>query len=214
VAERAPNDNESATKRFRCDRRVADPARALTTDSFGPAWSSGAPLVAVIAVAPFLLSPWAVSDASPYVEARHEWNDRYLDLVRERRVSQAVAGAELVVTLVLAGGLAWVGRQRKTVPYSWRWTPSETPSRSSPPTPAEHPADERVVRYQLAAFIRWAWHECRAHLQIRPGYKAAFLANSTRCSPRTQGTTARCTARRSTCGPLLIQMLRVHGCGP
>ena len=52
-----------------------------------------------------------MSDASPYVEARREWNDRYLDLVRERRVWQAVAGAELVLTFVLAGGLVWVGRQ-------------------------------------------------------------------------------------------------------
>ena len=27
----------------------------------------------------------AMNDSNPYVEARREWNDRYLDLARERR---------------------------------------------------------------------------------------------------------------------------------
>jgi type IV secretory pathway TrbF-like protein len=48
-----------------------------------------------MAVAQLLLSPSAVSDSNPYVEARREWNDRYLDLVGERRVWQAVAGRTL-----------------------------------------------------------------------------------------------------------------------
>jgi type IV secretion system protein VirB5 len=58
-----------------------------------------------------------MSDANPYVEARHEWNDRYLDLVRERRWWQAVAGAELVLVLMLAGGFVWLSLQHKTIPY-------------------------------------------------------------------------------------------------
>src|SRR5438552_17300346 len=58
-----------------------------------------------------------MNESNPYVEARREWNDRYLDLVRERRWWQAVAGTELVLSLILAGGLVWLSLQHKTVPY-------------------------------------------------------------------------------------------------
>ena len=105
VAERPPNDNESATVRFRpAHRRVVDPAHALTTDSLGPSWSSGPPLVAIIAVAPLLLSPSAVSDSNRYVEARRAERSIPRPPAR-RRVWQDVVGAEMVFTLVLAGGL-------------------------------------------------------------------------------------------------------------
>src|SRR5437867_516 len=58
-----------------------------------------------------------MSDSNPYVESRREWNDRYLELARERRWWQAVAGTELVLNLILAGGLIWLSLQHKTVPY-------------------------------------------------------------------------------------------------
>ena len=40
-----------------------------------------------------------MSESNPYVEARREWNDRFLELVRERRLGQMVAGAELLLLL-------------------------------------------------------------------------------------------------------------------
>src|SRR6266566_5055017 len=58
-----------------------------------------------------------MSDSNPYVEARREWNDRYLELVRERRWWQIVAGTELALSLILAGGLISVSVKQKTVPY-------------------------------------------------------------------------------------------------
>lgn len=58
-----------------------------------------------------------LSESNPYVEARREWNDRYLELVGERRWWQAIAGAELVLLLILAVGLVWLSLQQKTVPY-------------------------------------------------------------------------------------------------
>src|SRR5712691_9432247 len=58
-----------------------------------------------------------MSESNPYVEARHEWNDRYLELVRERRWWQAVAGAELALSLILVSGFVWLSLQHKTVPY-------------------------------------------------------------------------------------------------
>ncbi len=97
-----------------------------------------------------------MGDSNPSVEARREWNDRYLDLVRERRAWQAVAGAELVLTLGLAGGLLWVSHQYKTVPYVVEVDSLGVALAIKPAEPGGQPADERVVRYQLAAFIRGA----------------------------------------------------------
>ena len=58
-----------------------------------------------------------MNDSNPYVEARREWNDRYLDLARERRLWQIIASAELVVLLIVAGGFVWLSLQHKIVPY-------------------------------------------------------------------------------------------------
>jgi type IV secretion system protein TrbF len=52
----------------------------------------------------------------PYVEARREWNDRYLDLVRARRWWQVTAVAELLLMGVLSAGLVALSLQHKTVP--------------------------------------------------------------------------------------------------
>ena len=49
-------------------------------------------------------------DSNPYVEARQEWNDRYLDLVRARRWWQLAAVADLALLGVLAGGLGALAR--------------------------------------------------------------------------------------------------------
>ena len=76
-----------------------------------------------------------MNEPNPYVEARREWNDRYLDLARERRLWQIVAGVALVALLVVAGGFVWLSLQHKTVPYivevdsldaAWRSNPLRT----------------------------------------------------------------------------------------
>ena len=58
-----------------------------------------------------------MKDSNPYIEARREWNDRYLDLVRARRWWQITAVAELLLMGVLSGGLVALSLQHKTVPY-------------------------------------------------------------------------------------------------
>ena len=95
-----------------------------------------------------------MSDANPYVEARREWNDRYLELVREGRWWQAVAGAELVVTLILAGGLVWLSLQHKIIPYVVEV--------------------ERIVRYQLAAFIRGARQVMTDRIAMKKGLEQVY----------------------------------------
>src|SRR5213594_3955014 len=97
-----------------------------------------------------------MSEPNPYVEARREWNDRYLELARERRWWQAVAGAELVVSLILAAGLVWVSLQHRTVPYVVEVDSLGAALAIKPAETRRHPTDERVLRYQLAAFVRGA----------------------------------------------------------
>src|SRR2546426_7389533 len=94
-----------------------------------------------------------MSEPNPYVEARREWNDRYLELVRERRCWQAVAGTELVLSLILAGGLIWLSLQHKTVPYVVEVDSLGAALAIKSAENGGRPVDERIVRYQLAAFI-------------------------------------------------------------
>src|SRR5262245_19977631 len=58
-----------------------------------------------------------MKDLNRYVEARREWNDRYLDLVRARRWWQVAAVSELALIATLGSGLIALSLQHKTVPY-------------------------------------------------------------------------------------------------
>ena len=95
-----------------------------------------------------------MKDSNPYVEARREWNDRYLDLVRARRGWQVTAIAELVLMGVLGGGLVALSLQHKTVPYVVEVDGLGAATAVKPADAAARPTDERIVRYQLVAFIR------------------------------------------------------------
>jgi type IV secretion system protein VirB5 len=95
-------------------------------------------------------------DLNPYVEARREWNDRYLDLVRARRWWQVAALAELALAGGLGAGLAALSLQHKTVPYVVEVDALGAALAVKPVEAAGRPTDERIVRYQLAAFIRGA----------------------------------------------------------
>ncbi len=95
-----------------------------------------------------------MKDSNPYVEARREWNDRYLDLVRARRCWQLTAVAELVLLGVLGGGLVALSLHHKTVPYVVEVDGLGAATAVKPADAAARPTDERIVRYQLVAFIR------------------------------------------------------------
>ena len=97
-----------------------------------------------------------MKDLNPYVEARREWNDRYLDLVRARRWWQLTAVAELALAGMLGGGLVALSLQHKTVPYVVEVDALGAASAVKPAEVAGRTTDERIVRYQLAAFMRGA----------------------------------------------------------
>ncbi len=95
-----------------------------------------------------------MKDSNPYVEARREWNDRYLDLVRARRGWQLTAVAELVLMGVLGGGLVALSLQHKTVPYVVEVDALGAATAVKSAEASTRPTDDRIVRYQLVAFIR------------------------------------------------------------
>jgi type IV secretory pathway TrbF-like protein len=95
-------------------------------------------------------------DLNPYVEARREWNDRYLELVQARRWWQLAAAVELALLGLLTGGLVALSLQHKTVPYVVEVDAVGTATAVKPAEAAGRPTDERIVRYQLAAFVRGA----------------------------------------------------------
>src|SRR5437016_4413674 len=111
-----------------------------------------------------------MKDLNPYVEARREWNDRYLDLVRARRWWQVAAVSELALVATLGGGLVALSLQHKTVPYVVEVDSLGAAVAVKPAEAAGRPTDERIVRYQLAAFIRGA----RAVMTDRAAMKRSF----------------------------------------
>src|SRR5438094_8428050 len=92
----------------------------------------------------------------PVRRGRREWNDRYLDLVRARRWWQVAAVSELALVATLGGGLVALSLQHKTVPYVVEVDALGAAVAVKPADVAGRPNDERIVRYQPAAFIRRA----------------------------------------------------------
>src|SRR4030095_1559691 len=111
-----------------------------------------------------------MKDLNPYVEARREWNDRYLDLVRARRWWQVAAVSELALVATLGGGLVALSLQHKTVPYVVEVDSLGAAVAVKPADAAGRTPDERLVRYQLVAFIRGA----RAVMTDRAAMKRSF----------------------------------------
>jgi type IV secretion system protein VirB5 len=95
-------------------------------------------------------------ESNPYVAAKGEWNRIHLELLRDRRRWQAVAGVELLVVLILAAGLVWVAGQHKTVPYVVEVDALGAARAVRPAENGRAPTDDRIIRYQLAGFLRGA----------------------------------------------------------
>jgi type IV secretion system protein TrbF len=89
---------------------------------------------------------------SPYLSARREWNERYGDYIARARNWRWAAFAALAVSLVLAVGVAWEAAQSKVVPYV---VEVDRLGDAVAVTRADRaaPADARVVKAQLAAWI-------------------------------------------------------------
>ncbi|MGA7094921.1 MAG: conjugal transfer protein TrbF [Candidatus Cybelea sp.] len=89
---------------------------------------------------------------TPYLAARREWNERYGDYIARARSWRWAAFAALAVSLVLAIGVVWQAAQSKVVPYVVevdKLGDAVAVARAD----RAAPADERVIKAQLAAWI-------------------------------------------------------------
>ena len=55
-------------------------------------------------------------ESNPYLEAHREWDERCADLVLGIRNWQIAAGGLLLMSLILAGGIVWIGNRSRYIP--------------------------------------------------------------------------------------------------
>lgn len=56
-------------------------------------------------------------ESNPYLEARREWDERYADLVLGKRNWQIAADGLLLLSLIVASGIVWLGNHSRWIPY-------------------------------------------------------------------------------------------------
>lgn len=90
---------------------------------------------------------------SPYLDARREWNERYGSYIQQKKLWQAVAIVSLLIAVAGVGGVTYFAGQNKLIPYV-----VEVDERGATVRVYEgsrmKEADQRVIRAQLAQFIK------------------------------------------------------------
>ena len=89
---------------------------------------------------------------SPYVAARREWNERYGSYIAAARTWRLAAFGALAVAAAAVGGVVYLAGQNKLIPYVVE-IHNDRPVKVTFPGRLP-PADPRVIREQLAQFIR------------------------------------------------------------
>ena len=113
-------------------------------------------------------------ESNPYVAAKGEWNRIHLELLRDRRWWQAVAGIELLVVLILAAGFVWLAGQHKTVPYVVEVDALGAARAVQPAEAGRAPTEERILRYQLAGFLRGARMVMADRIAMKRGLEQVY----------------------------------------
>src|SRR2546425_9142435 len=98
-------------------------------------------------------------ERSVYLRARQEWDEHYADLVLGKRNWQIAAAGSIAVSLILAFGIVWLSTRSRFVPYVVEVDKLGFALAAPQALSAESPSqltDERMLRYELAGFIRSA----------------------------------------------------------
>ena len=116
-------------------------------------------------------------ESNPYLEARREWDERYADLVPGKRNWQIAAGGLLVLSLILASGIVWIGHRSRFIPYvvevdKLGYAPTVPQPLNSVALPD---VTDRIERYEVATVIRDA--------RSSPATRKSSIRCLTRCSP-------------------------------
>jgi type IV secretory pathway TrbF-like protein len=90
---------------------------------------------------------------NPYLSARREWNERYGSYISQKRTWQLTAIAAMALSGLLGVSLVTVASQSKVQPFIVQVDKLGQAVAVSPAEKAQVP-DERIVRFQLAEFIK------------------------------------------------------------
>lgn len=90
---------------------------------------------------------------SPYLAARREWNERYGDYIQSAKTWRMVGALGLLIGIVSTAGTIYFASQNKLIPYVVQ---VDERGATVDVYRASHmtPVDPRIVRAQLAQFIR------------------------------------------------------------
>ena len=85
-----------------------------------------------------------------------------------------VAGSELVVLPIVGVGFVWLSAQHKIVPYVVEVDSLGSARAIKPAEPSGQPADERIVRYLLPAFLRGARQVMTDRIAMKKGLEHVY----------------------------------------
>lgn len=99
--------------------------------------------------------PATSTAATPYLNARREWDERYGDLLSRTRNWQIAAMVSMATAAIAVAGIAWIGSQSKIQPFVVAVDQLGAPVAVARPQALARGIhlDERVTRSQLATFI-------------------------------------------------------------
>jgi type IV secretory pathway TrbF-like protein len=104
---------------------------------------------------------------SPYIKARHEWNERYGDYISQARHWRMMALISGLVAVIALTGLVYIRAQGKIVPYV-----VEVDKLGQPATVVRNrgtnTVDSRVIKAYLARFIA-DWRDVTIDRQVQKG---------------------------------------------
>jgi type IV secretory pathway TrbF-like protein len=96
-----------------------------------------------------------MADKNPYHNARREWDERYGDLIAQKRNWQRAAVGSIGIAFLSILGMAYVGSQSKIQPFVVVADQLGFPVAVARPAPvAKVDFDQRLMIAQLAAFIK------------------------------------------------------------
>lgn len=90
---------------------------------------------------------------SPYLAARREWNERYGDYIQSAKMWRMVGLLGLLIGMVSSAGTIYFAGQNKLIPYVVQ-VDERGATVEVYPASCMGPVDPRIVRAQLAQFIR------------------------------------------------------------
>lgn len=96
-----------------------------------------------------------VSNATPYLNARREWDERYGDAIARAGTWQKVAVGSMVVAALSVAGIAYIGSQSKIKPFVVALDTMGSPVAIARPIASGQEVNQRIMISQIG---NWVWN--------------------------------------------------------